>query len=103
MNTSKLIFIAEAGVNHNGSFSRAIKMINEVSKIGANYVKFQYYSAEELVIKTLMKADYQKKNTNKKKETQYEMLKKYELDFNQIKKLKEYCQKKKNKIFSKSF
>lgn len=103
MNTNKLIFIAEAGVNHNGSFSRAIKMINEVSKIGANYVKFQYYSAEELAIKTLMKADYQKKNTNKKKETQYEMLKKYELDFNQIKKLKEYCQKKKINFLASPF
>ena len=66
MNINKLIFIAEAGVNHNGSFSRAIKMISEVSKIGVNYVKFQYYSTEELALKTLMKADYQKKNTYKK-------------------------------------
>jgi N,N'-diacetyllegionaminate synthase len=99
---NKLTFIAEAGVNHNGSFVRAIKMIDKAANTGADYVKFQYYSTEELALKTLIKADYQKKNTNKK-ETQYEMLKKYELTFEQIKKLKQHCYDKKINFLASPF
>ena len=38
---NKILIIAEAGVNHNGSLRRAIKMINLAKKAGADAIKFQ--------------------------------------------------------------
>ena len=45
----KTIIIAEAGVNHNGKFNLAKKMIIEASKFGADFIKFQTFSADGLV------------------------------------------------------
>ena len=42
---------AEAGVNHNGSFKRAIELIDKASEAGADAIKFQTYKAETLVTK----------------------------------------------------
>ena len=64
--------IAEAGVNHNGSLENAIKLVDKAYESGADCIKFQAFSADELVIK---------------KEPQYEMLSKLELseeDFEQM-------------------
>lgn len=59
----KVIIIAEAGVNHNGNFDLARKMIHEAAKAGADYVKFQT-AVPELVISTFApKAEYQKETT----------------------------------------
>ncbi len=78
--------IAEAGVNHNGDIELAKKMIIEAKKAGANAVKFQTFIAENLVSKEAPKAGYQNKTTSKN-ETQYQMLKKLELSFEQFKEL----------------
>jgi N,N'-diacetyllegionaminate synthase len=86
--------IAEAGVNHNGKYSLAKKLIKLASEAGADYVKFQVFVAEENVTKNASKAQYQIKNTNLK-ETQFEMLKRYELSFCEHEKLFKYCKKKK--------
>ena len=69
---NKIIFIAEAGVNHNGSIKNAIKLIDIASDAGADYVKFQIFHSN-LISKT-PKAIYQK-NT-KRNENQHEMIKK---------------------------
>ena len=45
----KTVIIAEAGVNHNGSISRAKKLIDVFSKSGADYIKFQTFTAKSLV------------------------------------------------------
>ena len=73
-----IYIIAEIGVNHNGSFAIAKKMIGEAKKAGANAVKFQNFIPEEMTLKSTEKAKYQKKNTAIK-ETHYEMLEKYTL------------------------
>jgi N,N'-diacetyllegionaminate synthase len=83
------LIIAEAGVNHNGSIKQAKILIDIALESGADMVKFQSFTAENLVTHKAKKAEYQK-NINKKNETQYEMIKKLELDQNSIEELKKY-------------
>ena len=92
-----VFIIAEAGVNHNGSIELAKKLIDVASKSGANAVKFQTFKAEKLVSKNAKKANYQKQTTNKA-ESQFDMLKKLELDLDIHKELISYC-KTKNIMF----
>lgn len=82
--------IAEAGVNHNGDFELAKKMILEGKKAGVDAVKFQTFKAGNLVASNAKKADYQLKSTDNK-ESQQDMLKKLELSFREFCLLKEYA------------
>jgi N,N'-diacetyllegionaminate synthase len=85
-----VFIIAEAGVNHNGSIDLAFKLVDEAVKAGADAVKFQTFKSETLVSKNTQKAEYQKKTTNSS-ESQFEMLKKLELSFDEFKKINNYC------------
>jgi N,N'-diacetyllegionaminate synthase len=76
---SKVIIIAEAGVNHNGDFENAKKLILAAANAGADYVKFQTFKADKLVSKEAQKAEYQKANLKEDGDTQYDMLKKLEM------------------------
>jgi len=76
---NKVIIIAEAGVNHNGDYENAKKLIQAASNAGADYVKFQTFKADKLVSKDAKKADYQIANSKQGGDTQYEMLKKLEI------------------------
>lgn len=89
---SKVIIIAEAGVNHNGDIKLAKHLILEAYKAGVDYVKFQTWVTDELVDKAAPKAEYQKQNDGIES-SQYEMLKKLELSFNDFRELKEYAEK----------
>ena len=93
---TKTNVIAEVGVNHNGKISLAKKLIDKAKMSGADYVKFQIYKTDLMVTKNTKKASYQKKNSKKKNEKQFEMLKKYELSFKDHLKIYNYCKKKKN-------
>mgnify|MGYP000745251638 FL=1 len=88
-----VFIIAEAGVNHNGSIELAYKLIDVASASGADAVKFQTFKAENLVSKNAQKAEYQKQTTNPS-ESQFNMLKKLELDANAHRRLIDYCKKK---------
>ena len=90
----KVFIIAEAGVNHNGSLELAKKMIDVAADAGADAVKFQTFKAEALVAKSAKKADYQITNTGNKEETQFEMIKKLELDHKAHIELLTYCKSK---------
>ena len=91
---NKTLFIAEAGVNHNGKISIAKKLIDIAKKANADFVKFQIFNTDDLVIKKSPLAKYQKINI-KKNITQYDMLKKLELNLDQHTILIDYCKKKK--------
>jgi N-acetylneuraminate synthase len=99
---SSVYIIAEAGVNHNGDPDLAKKLISEGAKAGADAVKFQTFKAETLVAKSALKADYQKKYTGSD-ESQFDMLKKLELDYDIHKELMSYAEAKGIQFLSSAF
>jgi N,N'-diacetyllegionaminate synthase len=88
---NKVVIIAEAGVNHNGDLEKAIQLIELAANAGADYIKFQTFITELNISKDAQKASYQISNTGEK-ETQFEMVKKLELSFNDFVVLKRKCE-----------
>jgi N,N'-diacetyllegionaminate synthase len=93
MTVKRVFIIAEAGVNHNGSLSIARMMVDSAKAAGADAIKFQTFKAENIASHDAPKAGYQMKRTGKK-ETQFDMLKKLELDEKEHTALLKYCAKK---------
>ena len=87
---NKVIIIAEAGVNHNGSLELAKQLVVKAKEVGADYVKFQTAKAEKVISMFASQADYQKKNTGTE-ESQLDMAKKITLSLSDFKPLKEFC------------
>lgn len=85
--------IAEAGVNHNGVLENAFKLVDMAYECGADAIKFQTFKAEESTGKFAEMAEYQKDNVTLI-ESQFEMIKKLELPFNDFRKIQEYCKGK---------
>jgi len=85
--------IAEAGVNHNGKLSLAKKLIDIAKEAGVDAIKFQTFKTEGVMVENVPMAEYQKKNIGKK-ETQFQMIKKLELSYDDFISLKKYCDKK---------
>ena len=99
-NVKKVIFIAEAGVNHNGDIKKALKLVDLAAAAKADYIKFQIVESS-MVSKFAKKAKYQE---TKVKETQKKMLKKYEFEWNTFhKKIIERCKNKKIKFLTSAF
>ncbi len=86
----KTYIIAEAGVNHNGDINLAKKLIDMAKKAGADAVKFQTFKAEESTGRCADKADYQKKN-DPTQESQFDMIRKLELPFEDFALLQKHC------------
>lgn len=89
----KVFIIAEAGVNHNGNFDLAKKLVDAAVEAKADAVKFQTFISEKCISKNAAKASYQKDTTNND-ESQLEMVKKLELSFKEFSELKKYCDNK---------
>ena len=102
MSVQKTLIIAEAGVNHNGSIDTAKKMIDVAATAGADLVKFQTFKAETLVTQSADKAEYQK-NLTDASESQFEMIKKLELDHVAHEELIQYCKQKNIQFLSTAF
>jgi N,N'-diacetyllegionaminate synthase len=98
----RTFIIAEAGVNHNGDWDTAMKLIDAASEAGADAIKFQTFKTENLVSRSAQKAEYQK-ITTWKTETQFEMLKKLELSEKAHYDLFQYCQQRKIMFMSTPF
>lgn len=94
---SPTIIIAEAGVNHNGDIKLAEKLIDSAYECGCDIVKFQTYNVDNLLLKDASKPKYQKRNTPAT-ESQYEMLKRLQLDFEDFNYLHDYA-KDRNIVF----
>ena len=76
LKNKNIFIIAEAGINHNGSFKTAIKLAEAAKKAGANAIKFQTYKTERRV---------------KKNNPAFDVLKKCELNYKEFVKIKDYC------------
>ncbi|QOG03771.1 N-acetylneuraminate synthase [Flavobacterium sp. MDT1-60] len=100
---SKVIIIAEAGVNHNGDIGMAKRLIDAAVDAGVDYVKFQTFKADNLVSKEAKKATYQSVNINDGDDSQYTMLKNLELSHENHLELMSYCSEKNIKFFSTAF
>ena len=101
-NNNKTFIIAEAGVNHDGSLQKALKLINVAAAAGANAIKFQTFRAENLATDYAPKAEYQKYKSLKN-ETQFQMLKKLEFTEAMHKACFKKCKKKKIIFISSAF
>lgn len=102
MQMTNVFIIAEAGVNHNGSLELAKRLVDVAVEAGADAVKFQTFKAGKLVSRSAQKAEYQKQTTAVN-ESQYEMIKKLELDENAHREIIHYCDEKQIMFLSTPF
>ncbi len=103
MDLKKTYIIAEAGVNHNGSFSIAKKLLMAAKKSGANAIKFQTFIPENVVTKNLGLAAYQRNGKNNRKKKMLDMIKKLYLNFDDQKKLHKLAKQIKIDYISSAF
>ena len=102
MDLKKTYIIAEAGINHNGNFNTAKKLITEAKLSGANAIKFQTFLPDAVATKALGMASYQKRNL-KKKIKMVDMIKNYALSLKYQKKFYKFEKKKKIDFISSAF
>ena len=104
-NGKKPIFIAEIGSNHNGSLSLAKKLILKAKQAGADFVKFQSWSAETIFSKVKYKENFfLKDDYRKRKDISLEkIVKKYSMPEGDLVKLNKYSKKLKIPLISTPF
>lgn len=85
--------IAEAGVNHNGRLDLALQLCDAAKAVGADAVKFQTWKTENIVTQAAQMAQYQRENLNDTENSQYKMLKKLELSYDDFLEVAKHCQK----------
>ena len=91
-----VFFIAEAGVNHNGSIKNAKKLVDIAKKSGADAVKFQSFKTENIILEKAPKSKYHIETTgSNKKQSWFKLLKTQEMSENMHYEIFKYCKKKK--------
>lgn len=100
---SKVLIIAEAGVNHNGSLQIAKQLVDKAVEAGVDIIKFQTFKSEKLVSKDARQAEYQQRNIGKRDESQLTMLKKLELSVKAHHELMDYCKERNIRFWSTAF
>lgn len=82
--------IAEIGNNHNGSFERAIEMVDRVVEAGADCAKFQMRHLDEVYRQRTLRKDGEDLGT----EYVLDLLRRFELTVPQHRQLADYCASK---------
>ena len=100
---NRTLIIAEAGVNHNGDFDTALKLIDEAAAANADFIKFQTFKTENVVSKNAKQADYQIKNNDNEDSSQSSMLKKLEIPIEWYPMLKSHAEKSNIQFLSTAF
>jgi N,N'-diacetyllegionaminate synthase len=100
---SKVLIIAEAGVNHNADILLAKRLIDIAKEAGADVVKFQTAVPELVMTEHALKADYQVENTGILNESQIEMARRIHLPLSAYKELLDYSNKVNIKFLSTPF
>lgn len=93
-NNAAPYIIAEAGVNHNGDYNLAIRLIDEAVEAGAHAIKWQIYKAKTLCVKESPRFwnwDGEKDDKGTQFDS-YSLLDKFPLD--DYRKLADYCKEK---------
>lgn len=85
---SRVIIIAEAGVNHNGSVEAAHKLIDIAKECGADAIKFQTFSSELVLRRDTPLVDYQRATGAV---TMFDLVKKLELTREEFSQLNDHC------------
>lgn len=80
--------IAEVGINHEGSFDKAIQCVDAAVKAGSDCVKFQSHITEAEMIPTDMKPG------EISEESLWDIIKRCELTADEERQIKEYCEEK---------
>jgi len=99
---TRLLVIAEAGVNHCGDPRRALDMVEVAAEAGADVIKFQTFKAEKVVGVLAPKAAYQVRSTGAE-ESQLEMVRKLELSPETHRELVLACQRRGIEFLSTAF
>src|SRR5688572_18300276 len=99
---ARTLIIAEAGVNHNGNPGMARSLVEAAADAGADLVKFQTFVADRLVTLAASKAEYQSAATSAQ-ESQFEMLRRLELDRSAHEMLIQHCHLHNIGFFSTAF
>lgn len=98
----KSVFIAEAGINHDGDIEKAKKMVDVAVEANADYVKFQSFKAKKLVTSDALTSSYIDKGSHSG-ESFRDLLARLELDEQSHRELKKYCDQKGIKFLSTAF
>lgn len=90
MSMDNIFIIAEAGINHNGDFDNAVKMVELAAIAGADAVKFQTFKAKQLMIPNAPKAQYQQQAIGDE-ESMLDMACRLELSYPEFLELHSHC------------
>ena len=93
--SAKTYFIADIGANHDGSLSRAKKLIKLCAKAGADAAKFQHFKADTIVSSHGFKLVKGTSHQSKWKKSVYETYKDASINLKWTKELYKECKKQK--------
>lgn len=84
----RVLIVAEAGVNHDGSVDKALRLVDVAADAGADVVKFQMFRAAELASATAPPATYQRAAGES---SQHDMLRRLELSEADFARVRGHC------------